>query len=47
MVKLFSQLLAYLGSPQEQKSEIVALVVVYCMFLSFALVVLAVILMVA
>lgn len=42
MIKLFDQFLRNLGSPKDQKSEIVALVVVYSMTLSFTLVIVAV-----
>jgi hypothetical protein len=38
MVELFIQFLDRLGSPKEQQSENVALAVVYCMFLSFSMV---------
>lgn len=38
MNNLLKQLLDKLGSPNEQKTENVALAVVYCMFLSFAMV---------
>lgn len=43
MVRLFNQFLSHLGSPKDQKSECVAVLVVYCMFLSFALVIVVVI----
>jgi hypothetical protein len=35
MITLFKQFLDRLGSPKDQKSETVALVVVYCMLLAF------------
>jgi hypothetical protein len=38
-MKLFKQFLDHLGSPKDQKSENVALAVVYCMFLSFSMVI--------
>jgi hypothetical protein len=38
MIKLFTQFLDRLGSPKEQNSENVALAVVYCMYLSFSMV---------
>jgi hypothetical protein len=38
MVELLLQFLDRLGSPKEQQSENVALAVVYCMFLSFSMV---------
>jgi hypothetical protein len=38
MVELLIQFLDRLGSPKEQQSENVALAVVYCMFLSFSMV---------
>jgi hypothetical protein len=38
MLELFIQLLDRLGSPKEQQSETVALTVIYCMFLSFTMV---------
>jgi hypothetical protein len=37
MIQLFSQFLDRLGSPKDQKSESVALAVVYGMFLSFTM----------
>jgi hypothetical protein len=46
MIKLFSQFLDRLGSPKDQKSESVALTVVYCMFLSFTMVLMIMMLMV-
>jgi hypothetical protein len=39
MTKLFIQLLDRLGSPKEQQYESVALTIVYCMFLSFMVVI--------
>lgn len=42
MIKLFDRFLQGLGSPKDQKSEAVALVVVYSMTLSFTLVIVAV-----
>lgn len=45
MVKLFGQFLDRLGSPKDQKSETVALTVIYCMYLSFTLVIVLVILL--
>jgi hypothetical protein len=41
MLELFIQLLDRLGSPKEQQTESVALTVVYCMFLSFSMVLVA------
>jgi hypothetical protein len=38
MIELLLQFLDRLGSPKEQQSENVALAVVYCMFLSFSMV---------
>lgn len=46
MIKLFNQFLDRLGSPEDQKSESVALSVVYCMFLSFTMVLMAMMLLV-
>jgi uncharacterized membrane protein len=37
MNNLLAQLFDKLGAPNEQKSEKVALAIVYCMFLSFAI----------
>ena len=37
MVTLFGQLLQQLGSPKDYNSEHIALIVIYCMFLAFAL----------
>lgn len=37
MLKLFNSFLDRLGSPKDQKSESVALTVIYCMYLSFAM----------
>jgi hypothetical protein len=41
MLELFIQLLDRLGSPKDQQTESVALTVVYCMFLSFSMVLIA------
>jgi hypothetical protein len=41
MMKLFIQLLDRLGQPKEQQYESVALTIVYCMFLSFMMVLMA------
>jgi hypothetical protein len=38
MIELLLQFLDRLGSPKEQQTENVALAVVYCMFLSFSMV---------
>jgi heme/copper-type cytochrome/quinol oxidase subunit 2 len=46
MLKLFNQLLTHLGSPKEQKTESVALVVVYSMTIAFITVMVTVMLMV-
>jgi hypothetical protein len=46
MLNLFKQFLLHLGSPKEQKTESVALVVVYSMTISFTLVIVTVMLMV-
>jgi hypothetical protein len=46
MINLFKELVGNLGRPQDQKSEMVALTVVYSMSLSFTLVMVVVILMV-
>jgi hypothetical protein len=43
MVNLLNQFLNHLGSPKDQKSETIALSVVYCMSLSFSLVIVVVI----
>jgi hypothetical protein len=43
MLGLFIQLLDRLGSPKEQQTESVALTVIYCMFLSFSMVLVAMI----
>jgi hypothetical protein len=44
MLGLFIQLLNRLGSPKEQQSESVALTIIYCMFLSFSMVLFAMLL---
>lgn len=44
MFQLFVKLLDRLGSPKEQQSESVALTVIYCMFLSFSMVILSMLL---
>jgi hypothetical protein len=41
MEKFFQLFLAQLGKPSEQKTENVALAVVYCLYLSFATVLVA------
>lgn len=46
MIKLFNQFLDHLGSPKDQKSESVALTVIYCMFLSFTMVLMVMMVMV-
>jgi hypothetical protein len=46
MLNLFKQLLLHLGSPKDQKTESVALVVVCSMTISFTLVMVTVMLMV-
>jgi hypothetical protein len=45
MVELLLQFLDRLGSPKEQQSENVALAVVYCMFLSFSMVLVVIVTM--
>jgi hypothetical protein len=46
MINLFDKFLGSLGSPKDQKSETVALVVIYSMTLSFTLVMIALVIMV-
>ncbi len=41
MTKIFVELLNKLGKPAEQKSENTALAIIYCMFLSFSLTLMA------